>query len=161
MTVVIARPIRPDVVSRLRPADSADLLAMYARCSSETAYRRWHGHVRAFPAAYLAAMVAGADEHIAVVARRNGQLVGFASAGELAPGAREIGVLVEDRWQHRGVGRQLLRQLVAEAKVLGTHTLRAEVLADEAGLIEALREFGPTSMRTSSGTVTAHVRLRA
>jgi L-amino acid N-acyltransferase YncA len=161
MTVVITRPRRVDALSRLGPDDAADLLAMYARCSSETAYRRWHGHVRAFPAAYLAAMVAGADEHIAVAARRNGQLVGFASAAELAPGVREVGVLVEDRWQHRGVGGELLRRLVAEAKLLGTHTLRAEVLADDAGLVERLREFGPTSMRTASGTVTAQVRLWA
>ncbi len=161
MTVVITRPGRAGAVSRLGPADAADLLAMYARCSPETAYRRWHGHVRAFPAAYLAAMLAGDDEHIALAARRNGRLVGFASAGELAPGVREIGILVEDSWQHRGVGRELLRRLVAEVKVLGTHTLHAEMLPDDAGLVEQLREFGATSMRMSSGAVTAQVRLWA
>ena len=138
---------------------------MYERCSPETAYRRWHGHLRVFPAAYLAAMVADSDEHIAVVARRHGQVVGFASAAEVAPQTREIGVLVEDRWQRRGIGRALLSRLVADSKALGTRVIRAEVLADDAGLVETLRGFGPTpaatSTATASGILTARVQLPA
>jgi GNAT superfamily N-acetyltransferase len=161
MTVVITRPARADAVGSLQPDDVADLLAMYERCSPETTYRRWHGHVRTFPAKYLAALLGDSDEHIAVVAHRAGQLVGLASAGAAAPGVREIGILVEDSWQRRGVGRELLKHLVAEAIVLGTDTLRAEVLTEDAGLLGPLRAFGPTSARPSAGVVTAQVRLRA
>jgi L-amino acid N-acyltransferase YncA len=165
MTAVIARPTDTKTISRLDQADARELLAMYQRCSPETTYRRWHGHLRAFPAAYLAAMAAGSDEHIAVVARRDGQVAGFASAAEVAPGIREIGVLVEDRWQRHGIGRALLSSLVADSKALGTRVIRAEVLADDAGLVETLRRFGATpaatTTATASGVITAQVQLPA
>jgi GNAT superfamily N-acetyltransferase len=161
MTTVIARAPGPDVVTRLLAADVLELLAMYERCSPETTYRRWHGHLRAFPTAYLTALVAESDDHIAVAARRGGRIVGFASAGEIAPGVREIGVLVEDGWQHRGIGRDLLSHIVTMSAEVGTDAIRAEVLAEDAGLVDQLRPFGPTSVHTSHGVVTGQVRLRA
>jgi ribosomal protein S18 acetylase RimI-like enzyme len=161
MTAVIARSTGLEVLAPLVPADVAELLAMYERCSAETTYRRWHGHLRAFPTAYLAALVADSDEHIAVVARREGPIVGFASAGEVAPGVREIGILVEDRWQRRGVGRALLTSIMTMSAELGTRVIQAEVRTEEAGLVGLLRTFGSTSVRTSYGVVTAQVVLRA
>jgi GNAT superfamily N-acetyltransferase len=161
MTLVIERPSRLITVDRMLRLDVDALLAMYDRCSPETRFRRWHGHLRTFPQAYLSALVAGADEHIAVVARAESEVIGFASAAEVAPGVREVGILVEDRWQHRGVGRQLQSGLLAESVALGTRYVRAEVLAGDAWLVDGLRLLGPTSVRTESGIVTAQVALRA
>jgi GNAT superfamily N-acetyltransferase len=161
MTLVIERPSRLVTVDRLMPADVDALLEMYDRCSRETRYRRWHGHLRTFPSAYLAALTAGADEHIAVVARQQSQVIGFASAAEIAPGVREIGVLVEDRWQRRGVGTRLQSALLAESVALGTRYVHAEVLATDAWLVDGLRTLGPTSVRTESGIITVQVALQA
>jgi hypothetical protein len=61
MTLVIARPNGVATVDRLVPSDVDALLAMYERCSPDTTYRRWHGHLRSFPTAYLSALLAGAD----------------------------------------------------------------------------------------------------
>jgi GNAT superfamily N-acetyltransferase len=161
MTLVIARSDGLITIDRLVPSDVDALLAMHERCSPDTTYRRWHGRVRSFPPAYLSALVAGDDQHIAVVARRGPQVIGFASAAETAPGTREIGIVVEDRWQRRGVGRQLQSALLAESVALGTRYVHAEVLASDAWLIDRLRTLGPTSVRTESGIMTAQVRLRA
>ena len=161
MTLVIERPSGLATIERLVPCDIDDLLAMYERCSPETRYRRWHGHLRSFPPAYLSALAAGADQHIAVVARHGSDLIGFASAAETAPGVREIGILVEDRWQRRGVGRQLQSRLVAESVALGARYLNAEVLATDAWLVDGLRKLGPTTVRTESGSMTAQVELWA
>lgn len=161
MTLVIARPNGVATVDRLVPSDVDALLAMYERCSPDTTYRRWHGHLRSFPTAYLSALLAGADQHIAVVARRESRVIGFASAAETVPGTREIGILVEDRWQRRGVGRRLQSILLTESVALGTQYVRAEVLASDAWLVDALRVLGPTSVRTESGIMTAEVQLWA
>jgi GNAT superfamily N-acetyltransferase len=142
-------------------SDVEDVLAMYDRCSAETRYRRWHGHLRSFPSAYLSALAAGADQHIAVVARHGSEVIGFASAAETAPGTREIGILVEDRWQRRGVGRRLQSLLLAESAALGTRYVHAEVLARDVWLVDALRRLGPTSVRTEGGSMTAEVQLWA
>jgi GNAT superfamily N-acetyltransferase len=134
---------------------------MHDRCSPDTRFRRWHGHVRTFPRSYLDALLTDSDEHLAVVAHHEAELIGFASAATVAPDVREIGILVEDGWQRRGVGRQLLTGLVAECVDRGARYLRSELLASDAGLLEPLRTLGPTTSRVSHGVVTAHVRLWA
>lgn len=59
------------------------------------------------------------------------------------------------------MGRQLQSLLLAESVALGARYVRAEVLASDAWLIDALRMLGPASVRTESGTMTAQVQLRA
>jgi GNAT superfamily N-acetyltransferase len=142
-------------------ADVPDVLAMYERCSADTRYRRWHGHASAFPAAYLRDMVTESAEHVALGARRDGVLVGLASAAAISADIREVGILVEDEWQRRGVGRALLTALLDRCAGLQTRYLRAEVLSADAALVEVLRRLGPTTTRLSHGVITAVVRLRA
>jgi GNAT superfamily N-acetyltransferase len=114
-----------------------------------------------FPAGYLAALVAGAPGQLAVAAHADGLLVGLGSAADVAPGTREIGLLVEDAWQHRGVGRQLLTALVNACTAAGTDRLRAEVLDEDAGLVNVLRRLGPTATRPSHGVLSVTVSLWA
>lgn len=159
MTVVITRA--EPVVAPFGAADVPGLLAMHDRCSDETRYHRWHGRTRRFPAGYLAALLAGAPGQLAVSARVEGELVGVGSAAEVAPGRREIGILVEDAWQHRGVGRRLLAALVEACAAAGADHLYAEVLDADAGLVDVLRRLGPTVTRPSHGVLSATVRLWA
>jgi GNAT superfamily N-acetyltransferase len=159
MTAVITRA--GTEISTLTTADVPDVLAMYERCSADTRYRRWHGHASTFPAAYLRDLVTESAEHVGVAARRDGLLVGVASAAAVSADTREIGILVEDGWQRRGVGGALLSALLDRCAGLETRYVRAEVLSGDAGLLEVLRRKGPTTTRLSHGVITAVVRLWA
>ena len=161
MTLVITQtgPVR--TVTRLRRDDEAEVVAMHDRCSATTRYARWHGHTNVFPRRYLASVTAGDDDHLALGAWQDGALIGFASAAIVAPGVREIGILVEDAWQHRGVGGQLLGELVADARRLGASRLRAQVLPTETALLAPLAALGPMTVRRTSDAVTAEVRIGA
>lgn len=155
MTAVITRHhrVRPFVAT-----DLADVVAMYDRCSPDSTYRRWHGQVREFPALFANALLRG---RLALVARRAGTVVGLADAGVPAPGTYEIAILVEDAWQRRGVGTELLAGLVSEARARGAHTLRADVLSEDRGLLAPLHRIGPMATTFSTGVITCEVLLRA
>jgi GNAT superfamily N-acetyltransferase len=95
------------------------------------------------------------------VARRDAALVGLGSAARVAASTWEIGLLVEDAWQRRGVGGQLLAELVGLSRRAGAGVIRAEVLEQDAAMLGPLRAFGPLTARRSHGVVTAEVRLWA
>jgi L-amino acid N-acyltransferase YncA len=148
----------------LAPSDAPQLIAMHERCSARTRWQRWHGQVRSFPATYLAALTSltgQSGDQLALAARRGGEVIGFASAGRLDEHTRELGILVEDRFQGRGVGRQLLHALLLEAVANGTRTLRAEVMAEQVALLDPLRVLGPITIHRSWGLVRATVDLAA
>ena len=158
MTAVIARvpPSHPGiVVPPLTACDADALLAMHDRCSVDSRFRRWHGHVNSFPQSYLTALLGPGDAQLAVVARLDGTVIGFASAARVDATTRELGLLVEDAWQHRGIGRLLLERLVQLCVDAGATTVTAEVLADDAGLVRPLRRFGAVRSTVSHGTITA------
>lgn len=140
-------------------AAADDLLAMHDRCSPQSRFRRWHGHVCVFPPRYLSALLASTDEQLAVLARNEGDVVGFASAARVDSTTREIGILVEDAWQRRGVGGALLKALVAQCVAQGTTRLRAEVLADDAALLRPLRSLGPLRSELARGVISATVLI--
>lgn len=157
MTVVITRhgTAASIAVTPLTPCDADALLEMHERCSPDSRFRRWHGHVRSFPKRYLAALLAPGDEQLAVIARHEGAVIGFASAARVGVSTRELGILVEDGWQGRGVGVLLLTLLVRLCIEAHTRTLTAEVLADDAGLLRPLGRFGEVRCTLSHGTISA------
>ena len=161
MTAVITSPAATVLVRELDAADVDELIAMHDRCSPESRFRRWHGHLRVFPKSYLAALLAGDGEQLTVVAYAGDRMVGFASAARTADTTRELGVLVEDAWQRRGIGRLLIDAVVALCRSRGTTLLAAEVLAADARLLDVLRHYGDGvgPARLSHGVLRADVRL--
>jgi GNAT superfamily N-acetyltransferase len=129
----------------VRPAvagDRAALEAMFQRCSPATVFRRFHGQVRAFPRAYLDEALAGADAHYAVVCYSGCEAVALASCRTGAPGSAELGILIEDAWQRRGLGGTLLGELVAHAAGHGIRELRAQMLTEQDWIIKMLTRHG-------------------
>src|SRR5438128_136256 len=57
-------------------------------------------------------------------------------------GRAELGLLVEDDYQHRGLGRLLLEQLVAAARRRGVRVLDGYVEYGNAGMLHLLRPSG-------------------
>ncbi len=124
----------------IRPACPADLAALsdfFTRLSAETRYRRFFGPVT--PTRTLLDLLSGRAANVhAVVAVAGGLIVGHAMAADRAesgdprdPGlarTADIGVVVADAWQARGVGSALMRALVAEAQARGVTSLAMDVL---------------------------------
>ncbi|MGN6869886.1 MAG: GNAT family N-acetyltransferase [Solirubrobacteraceae bacterium] len=158
MTLVIGTGGAAETLARFTACDADEVVAMHGRCSPATRYARWHGHTKRFPPSYLARLLA---DDVAIVARRGGYVIGLASAAQVGPDTWEIGLLVEDEWQHQGVGGQLLTEIVAAAGRAGADVIRAEVLESETGLLQPLRALGPMLTVLSHGVVTADVQLWA
>jgi GNAT superfamily N-acetyltransferase len=130
-------------VRRAVAGDKAALEAMFLRCTPPTVYRRFHGQVKAFPASYLAEALSGIPEHYALVAWAGERVVALASCRlDLSSGEGELGILIEDEWQRRGLGRCLLGQLVSWADRRGVPVLQAQMLTEQDWIIGLLAPYG-------------------
>lgn len=75
-------------------------------------------------------------------------------------GTAELGMLVEDAWQRRGIGRRLVAHLVAAAPARGITTLTAAVLAGNAQVADLLRRVpGQFSITADGEVLNVQVRL--
>ncbi|HEY1626787.1 MAG TPA: GNAT family N-acetyltransferase [Streptosporangiaceae bacterium] len=122
-------------IRRIADGDLLELTDMFARCSRQTIYRRFHGYLRAFPEPYFSDAVKGAPGHVALVAQSAGQIVALASSVTLDDGSCEIGILVEDGYQRQRIGSRMLERLVAHA---GTRTVRATIQPDQRWIVPVL-----------------------
>ena len=130
------RPIRPDDEHRLEE--------LFGRLSPRTVYQRFFRAYDRLPGSWYHRF-ANVDYHtrLALVAeqRTSGEPVLRAVAryepGE-RPGTTEIAIVVEDAWQHRGLGPLLLDALLAAAEARGHRRFTADVLADNRPMLRVL-----------------------
>jgi GNAT superfamily N-acetyltransferase len=117
------------------PAQQAALSDFFAALSVETRYRRFFAPVR--PSHGLLDLLSGRPANVdAIVAVADGVIVGHAMAADRPEDHREpcgsratdIGVVVADGWQRRGVGAALMRALVIRAQARGVTSLAMDVL---------------------------------
>ena len=118
-------------IRQARPEDLPSLSDFFGGLSAHTRYLRFFGPVT--PGAALLRTLAGfADNIDALVAVRAGVIVGHAMAVDRDEprGTRvtDIGLVVHDAWQGRGVGSALMRALVTGAQARGVSTLEMDVL---------------------------------
>jgi GNAT superfamily N-acetyltransferase len=114
--------------------DLPALSGFFAGLSTHSRYLRFFGPVT--PGAALLRTLAGCADNVdALVAVRGGAIVGHAMAVDrLEPknprGTRvtDIGVVVDDAWQGRGVGAALMRAIVTGAQARGVTLLEMDVL---------------------------------
>ena len=99
--------------------------------------------------------------HLAAHARAlSGGLVALASCRLVDEGAAELGILIEDAWQRKGLGTRLVRELVAHASDVGLRVLEAQLLAEQAWITSLLRPHGTCRLRsTGNGVLNVTVRL--
>ena len=112
------------------PSDAGGLRAMLSRCSSATIYRRFHIPYPDVPGWMLGLMLGvGRSDMEALIAVAEGEIVGHAMYARVeASSEAEMAIIIEDGWQSRGVGRQLLSELAQRAKYRGIETFTGEVL---------------------------------
>ena len=102
----------------------------------------------------------------ALVATENGVIIGHAMAAEVAgpDGCRvaDIGLVVTDRWQSRGVGSQMLSEVIALAAARGVGGLVMEVLPENRRMLAMIsRRWTDARYEFGGGSVTVRVSLQA
>ena len=175
MSAVDASPAaaRTCAVRRAAARDRPALERMLDRCTGQSRYRRFHGPVKVFPERYLTEALSGSPLHFALVATvegecaagdraqedraQEGAVIALASCRAVEEGVAELGILVEDEWQQRGVGGYLLGELAAYAARTGLRALRAQVLADQPWLVGLLRRYG--TCKTAGADLALHVTV--
>ncbi len=127
-------PYPAAVIRPVRPADLAVLSDFFAGLSMQSRYQRFFAPVTPGPALLRLLSGSAAASVDALIAITDGGIVGHAMAADRAaqPGGQttDIGVVVADAWQGRGVGSALLRALIAGARGRGVTSLTMDVLPD-------------------------------
>ena len=148
------------LISSLNPGDEARLLGMYSRLSLRSIYRRFHTPFPRVPE-WLVVSFAKADQNhmVGVVAIAGEEIVGHAMyARPEDSDEAEFAIVVEDRWQSKGVGKLLLSELAREAMRQGVETFTGIVLTENRpafGLIDAVFAGAKRSLRDGSYDVCA------
>lgn len=135
-TPVTLRPIRPE--------DEGALTALYARLSPQTSYQRFFTVMRRPPPdwAHILANVDYERTMAIVAADSDGELIGVARyAYDGRADEAEIAIVIEDRWQGRGLGTLLLGELIEYAKRKGLRRFRAYVLAENVRMVKLVRRL--------------------
>lgn len=143
-------------IAPLEHSDSGALFAMLRRCSAAALYRRFHGVTDGV--FFGQKILAEADRRDSYVAWIGKECVGLGNLyvrDEIA----DIGVLVEDNWQRRGVGSALLVALVHGTRERGSHFLRADVLDENRFALNVLARLGPAKTSLSAGSYTTLIDL--
>ena len=143
----------------VRPTDRPALAGFFEDLSLESRYLRFFAPVR--PTASLLHVLSGGPANVdAVVAVADGVIVGHAMATDRVEaqtdedprGARvtEIGVVVADAWQHRGVGTALMRTLITRAQGRGVTLLAMDVLPSNRRMLALITGHWPEAVITHS-----------
>lgn len=160
---VILRPIRPDDAPRLQ--------ALYGRLTPESIYFRFLGQSRELSDQQARRLAnVDYDRQMAWVATPDplGEIIGVAryvtpaeaGAGEGSSRVAEAAVVVEDRWQRRGLGTMLLQRLAEYARGQGIELLQATVHQANTQILRFIRRSGlPTESHIDGGLWEIRVSL--
>lgn len=148
----------------LRPDDEPALRRAFDALSSESRYRRFHGHVpRLSDAAWRYLCRVDDHDHVALVAvTAAGGIVAVARFVRLRERSSEaeLAVTIADAWQSRGLGSLMTCALADVALARGVTTLRAHVLPGEAAIERIVSRLGQTTSRRDEREVVLDVHLR-
>ncbi|MBT2388165.1 GNAT family N-acetyltransferase [Streptomyces sp. ISL-1] len=145
----------------VRRADQSDVeaaTAMHERCSDRTLSLRYHGPV-GDAGRYLNHLLSPRFGRTLTVQTASGRLVAL---GHLLwdGDETEVALLVEDAWQRRGIGSELLGRLVALAVEAGCESVYAVTQSSNTGMVAAMRGLGlPLDYQIEEGTLVITARL--
>jgi len=155
------RAAGPFTVREAGPGDHDAALAMHRRCSRRTLGMRYQGPPDEADG-YLRHLLSPHFGRTLAVQTAGGRLVALGHLlwdGDEA----EVALLVEDAWQRRGLGTDLLRRLLAMAAGLGYASVYVVTRALDAAMAATVRKAGvPLEYQVDGATlvVTAHLDER-
>ncbi|MGW0550185.1 GNAT family N-acetyltransferase [Streptomyces altiplanensis] len=147
-------------VRRAGPDDLEAARAMHDRCGDRTLRLRYHGPVGDADR-YLGHLLSPRFGRTLAASTASGRLVGL---GHLLwdGDETEVALLVEDAWQRRGIGSELLGRLVALAAEAGCESVYAVTQSSNTGMVAAMRGLGlPLDYQIEEGTLVVTARLGA
>jgi GNAT superfamily N-acetyltransferase len=145
-------------VGRADTGDIEDAKAMHERCSARTLGMRYHGPVGEADR-YLNHLLSPRFGRTLAARTASGRIVGL---GHLLwdGDETEVALLVEDAWQRRGVGGELLRRLVGMAVEAGCESVYAVTRSANTGMVAAMRGLRlPLDYQIEEGTLVITARL--
>jgi len=150
------------VISRVlnAPRDLVALAMMHKRCTARSLLGRYHAGGLAPSPVAMERSLRRTLGFVACSAR--GEIVAMAVAEPDARhpvGSADIGVLVEDRWQRKGLGREMLTHLAGGAYVCGYNQLIAYTATDEPATQRLLTSVGRTYAVPEGKTTHLHTYL--
>jgi GNAT superfamily N-acetyltransferase len=89
------------------------------------------------------------------------EVVGLGDVSFLDTGVAEIGLVVEEEHQHRGIGRLLAGAIASLALSRGATHLKAEMLDSSPAVLRLLSEIGQTVQSIEDGHAVAYAKLPA
>ncbi|WP_371672956.1 GNAT family N-acetyltransferase [Streptomyces sp. NBC_00289] len=156
---VLTLPEGSDItVRRADPSDLEPAKAMQERCSARTLAMRYHGPVGDADR-YLNHLLSPRFGRTLAVQTASGRIVGL---GHLLwdGDETEVALLIEDDWQRRGIGSELLGRLVAMAVAANCESVYAVTQASNTGMVAAMRGLGlPLDYQIEEGTLVITARL--
>ncbi|MEU9478609.1 GNAT family N-acetyltransferase [Streptomyces sp. NPDC048191] len=156
---VLTLPEGNDItVRRIDTGDLTAAKAMHERCSPRTLGMRYHGPVGDADR-YLNHLLSPRFGRTLAAQTTSGRIVGL---GHLLwdGDETEVALLIEDDWQQRGVGGELLGRLVAMAVEARCESVYAVTQASNTGMVAAMRGLGlPLDYQIEEGTLVITARL--
>ncbi len=158
-------PAETGIVYRLRRADATDavgLAAMLTDLSPQSAYRRFMGGRRVPLPRVLTQLVQAADDRGAWLGLAGDVVVAHGCwafephstgypADELP--VAELGVVVADDWQDRGLGTRLLSLVTGDAIRAGAGSVRLNILAENRRLVARVARDWPGTIPQRDGVL--------
>jgi GNAT superfamily N-acetyltransferase len=144
-------------ILRPTPSDTEAVLEMLRRCSRTSLLHRFHG--MSDGVAYFEALLRDGPIDQTFLAWCQSACVAVATLGARATGVVDLGVLVEDGWQRRGIGTWLVASLLVNARANGVTTVHTDVLGDDGFILEALRRIGPLTVAIESGSYSIEIDI--
>jgi GNAT superfamily N-acetyltransferase len=156
----VARSYVP--IRRAQAADREAIRTFFVGLSARTRYLRFFAALSITPAVLRA--LSGGDNADTVVATDEGVIIGHGIAADgVSPGGTtvtEIGVVVADDWQGRGIGSALVRALISAAEARGAAIVAMEVLPGNQRVLAMLANHWPAaSIDHSADSVIFRARL--
>jgi len=147
-----------------RPSDAGRVRDFLERLSPETRQRRFLSPMPRVPE--------GAVDHftfydprerlvIAATCRGEGgeQVIGLGDVGFLSTGIAELGLVVEEAHQSRGIGKLVAEAIASLALSRGATHLKAEMLDSSPAVLKVLGSIGPTISEIEDGRAVAYAKL--
>jgi predicted N-acetyltransferase YhbS len=145
-------------------ADCEGIRSFVAALSLRARFLRFFTPASEPSSAVLRRMCGAAPTSDVLVATEDGAIVGHAMAVDLvAPdgsATTDLGLVVADRWQNRGVGSEMFRRLTERAAARGVRAAVMDVLPENHQMLAIIdRHWGHAGYEFSAGSVIVRVPL--
>lgn len=121
--------------------DIPEVVAMHDRCSDVSLHQRFHVATPRVGPRIVRLLLMPTDGW-SVVAEQGGRVVALACAGPLSSVDLEVGLLVEDAHQRRGVGARMMRELAEDASARGYQRVHCLTRPDNDRVAATVRNAG-------------------